>query len=436
MHWVGSLTMTDTPNEAATAGEPAAQTTGSSRRTILVRVSGRDRPGITAALLEIMARGRVELFDMEQVVVRERLTLDLLVGVDADDDVLKDLLFYGWEHGVGIDFEVVEDTSQRASLPRFAVTVIGPTLRPEQLRAVADAIVEGGGNIDRIVRLSRYPVVSFELVVVGGDLDRMRESLVVAAAREAGMDIAIQRESLERRAKRLVVLDVDSTLIQDEAIELLAEEAGCRDEVQAITERAMAGELDFEASLRQRVALLQGLDVAVLERVRQRIRLTPGARTFVRTLKRLGFRIAIVSGGFTAVTDHLRDELGIDHAAANQLEIVDGVLTGRLVGPVVDRAGKARILREVAAAEGIPTEQTVAVGDGANDLDMLAAAGLGIAFNAKPVVREAADTTVSVPYLDAILFLLGIRRDDVEAADAEDPAVADGRIPVPGTPPL
>lgn len=436
MHWVGSLTMTDTPNEAATAGEPAAQTTGSSRRTILVRVSGRDRPGITAALLEIMARGRVELFDMEQVVVRERLTLDLLVGVDADDDVLKDLLFYGWEHGVGIDFEVVEDTSQRASLPRFAVTVIGPTLRPQQLRAVADAIVEGGGNIDRIVRLSRYPVVSFELVVVGGDLDRMRESLVVAAAREAGMDIAIQRESLERRAKRLVVLDVDSTLIQDEAIELLAEEAGCRDEVQAITERAMAGELDFEASLRQRVALLQGLDVAVLERVRQRIRLTPGARTFVRTLKRLGFRIAIVSGGFTAVTDHLRDELGIDHAAANQLEIVDGVLTGRLVGPVVDRAGKARILREVAAAEGIPTEQTVAVGDGANDLDMLAAAGLGIAFNAKPVVREAADTTVSVPYLDAILFLLGIRRDDVEAADAEDPAVADGRIPVPGTPPL
>lgn len=436
MHWVGSLTMTDTPNEAATAGEPAAQTTGSSRRTILVRVSGRDRPGITAALLEIMARGRVELFDMEQVVVRERLTLDLLVGVDADDDVLKDLLFYGWEHGVGIDFEVVEDTSQRASLPRFAVTVIGPTLRPQQLRAVADAIVEGGGNIDRIVRLSRYPVVSFELVVVGGDLDRMRESLVVAAAREAGMDIAIQRESLERRAKRLVVLDVDSTLIQDEAIELLAEEAGCRDEVQAITERAMAGELDFEASLRQRVALLQGLDVAVLERVRQRIRLTPGARTFVRTLKRLGFRIAIVSGGFTAVTDHLRDELGIDHAAANQLEIVDGVLTGRLVGPIVDRAGKARILREVAAAEGIPTEQTVAVGDGANDLDMLAAAGLGIAFNAKPVVREAADTTVSVPYLDAILFLLGIRRDDVEAADAEDPAVADRRIPVPGTPPL
>lgn len=436
MHWVGSLTMTDTPNEAASAGEPAAQTTGSSRRTILVRVSGRDRPGITAALLEIMARGRVELFDMEQVVVRERLTLDLLVGVDADDDVLKDLLFYGWEHGVGIDFEVVEDTSQRASLPRFAVTVIGPTLRPQQLRAVADAIVEGGGNIDRIVRLSRYPVVSFELVVVGGDLDRMRESLVVAAAREAGMDIAIQRESLERRAKRLVVLDVDSTLIQDEAIELLAEEAGCRDEVQAITERAMAGELDFEASLRQRVALLQGLDVAVLERVRQRIRLTPGARTFVRTLKRLGFRIAIVSGGFTAVTDHLRDELGIDHAAANQLEIVDGVLTGRLVGPIVDRAGKARILREVAAAEGIPTEQTVAVGDGANDLDMLAAAGLGIAFNAKPVVREAADTTVSVPYLDAILFLLGIRRDDVEAADAEDPAVADRRIPVPGTPPL
>ncbi|MBW3619609.1 MAG: phosphoserine phosphatase SerB, partial [Actinobacteria bacterium] len=244
-------------------------------------------------------------------------------------------------------------------------------------------------------------------------------------------------ESLERRAKRLVVMDVDSTLIQDEVIELLAEEAGCAEEVRSVTERAMAGELDFETSLRQRVALLEGLDVAVFDDVRRRLRLTPGARTFVRTLKRIGFKVAIVSGGFTVFTDALKDELGLDHAVANELEIVDGRVTGRLVGPIVDRARKARILEELAALEGVSTDQTVAVGDGANDLDMLAAAGLGIAFNAKPVVREAADTSLSFPYLDAILFVLGVRREDVERADGSDPTVVkDGLIPVPGTPPV
>ena len=407
------------------------------RRTVLVRVSGRDRPGITVGLLDVMAGADVDVYDMEQVVVRERLTLDILISVPPGNDVLKELLFYGWEQDIQLDFEVVEDTSQRAALPRFAVTVIGTELTAERLRAVAQAIADGGGNIDRIVRLSRYPVVSYELVVVAGDHATMRERLVAAAASEPGMDIAIQRESLERRAKRLVVMDVDSTLIQDEVIELLAEEAGCRDEVRAITERAMRGELDFEASLRERVRSLAGLPVEALDRARDRIRLTPGARTFVRTLKRLGYRVAIVSGGFTVVTDHLRRELGIDHAVANELEVVDGRLTGELIGRVVDRKRKAEVLLDVARREGISPEQTVAIGDGANDLDMLAAAGLGIAFNAKPAVREAADTTVSVPYLDAVLFLLGIRRDDVEQADADDPALpARDEIPVPGTPPL
>ncbi|MFP5310717.1 MAG: phosphoserine phosphatase SerB [Actinomycetes bacterium] len=408
----------------------------SDRHTVLVRVSGRDRPGITAGLLGHLAAGDVEVYDMEQVVVRERLTLDVLVSVGARDDVLKELLFWAWEAGVQVEFEVVEDTSQRATMPRFVVTVIGRALSADDLRAVAEAIASGGGNIDRILRLSRYPVVSFELVVVDGDMDAMRAALIgVAAARP--IDLAIQRESLERRAKRLVVLDVDSTLIQDEVIELLAAEAGVLAEVADITARAMAGELDFEGSLRERVALLEGLEVAALDRVRERITLTAGARTFVRTLKRLGFKVAIVSGGFTAFTDALAAQLGIDHAVANELEVVDGRLTGGLVGPVVDRARKAAVLREVAAAEDIGLEQTVAVGDGANDLDMLAAAGLGIAFNAKPVVREVADTTVSVPYLDAVLFLLGIRRDEVEQADAADPTLPHGApIPVPGTPPV
>jgi phosphoserine phosphatase len=271
---------------------------------------------------------------------------------------------------------------------------------------------------------------------VAGDIDRMRAELVQASAAH-GVDVAIQRESLERRAKRLVVLDVDSTLIQDEVIELLAEEAGCREEVADITRRAMAGELDFAASLNERVARLAGTPADALDRVGDRVRLTPGARTFVRTLKRLGYTVAIVSGGFTAITDRLAVQLGIDHAVANELEVVDGVLTGRLVGQVVDRPGKAAVLRRIAAAEQVPLEQTVAIGDGANDLDMLATAGLGIAFNAKPVVREAADTAVSVPYLDAILFLLGIRRDEVEAADAEDPEIeGEPLMPVPGNPPV
>jgi phosphoserine phosphatase len=407
------------------------------RRTLLVRVSGRDRPGITAGLLGVMATSDVDVYDMEQVVVRERLTLDVLIALGEDDGVLKELLFYAWENDIHLEFEVVEETSRRASLPRFAVTVLGQELGPARLAAVTRAIADGGGNIDRILRLSRYPVRSFEFVVVGGDQDAMREALVAAAAAEQGMDIALQPERLERRGKRLVVLDVDSTLIQDEVIDLLADEAGCVDEVRAITERAMAGELDFETSLRERARLLAGLEAAALERVRDRITLTPGARTFVRTLKRMGLKVAIVSGGFTFFTEHLAALLDLDHAAANELEVVDGELTGEVVGPVVDRAFKAEFLRRTAAHEGIAVEQTVAVGDGANDLDMLAVAGLGIAFNAKPVVRDVADTTVSVPYLDAILFLLGIRRDEVEAADAADPDVGpQEEIPVAGTPPV
>jgi phosphoserine phosphatase len=407
------------------------------RRTVLVRVSGRDRPGITAGLLGVMAGTDVDVFDMEQVVVRERLTLDILVSLGEDDGVLKDLLFYAWERDIHLEFELVEPTSQRASMPRFAVTVIGQQLGPSRLGAVTRAIADGGGNIDRIVRLSRYPVLSYEFEVVGGDQDRMRAALVDAAHAEQGMDIAIQPGNLERRSKRLVLMDVDSTLIQDEVIELLAEEAGCVDDVRAITERAMAGELDFEASLRERVRLLAGLDADVLDRVRERMRLTPGARTFVRTLRRMGLKVGIVSGGFRFFTDHLAGELGLDHAAANELEVVDGRLTGEVVGPVVDRAYKARFLAEIADAEGISLDQTVAVGDGANDLDMLSVAGLGIAFNAKQVVKEVADTTVSVPFLDAVLFLLGVRRDEVEAADAADPEVAPAdEIPVPGTPPV
>jgi phosphoserine phosphatase len=240
---------------------------------------------------------------------------------------------------------------------------------------------------------------------------------------ELGVDIAVQRAGLDRRAMRLVVMDVDSTLLQDEAIELLADRAGCQTEVAELTAAAMRGDIDFAAALRQRVALLAGLDAAVIDDVVTVLRLAPGARTLIRTLKRLGYRCGIVTGGFTQFTDWLMVELGLDFAEANTLDIADGKLTGRVIGPVVDRAGKERALRRFAAEAGVPLSQTVAVGDGANDLDMISAAGLGIAFNAKPAVRDAADTSLSVPHLDAILYLLGISRDDVEAADAEDAAL-------------
>jgi phosphoserine phosphatase len=223
---------------------------------------------------------------------------------------------------------------------------------------------------------------------------------------------------------RLVVMDVDSTLLQDEAIDLLAARAGCAAEVSALTAAAMRGEIDYARALRERVALLAGLDAGVLDELTDKLRLTPGARTLVRTLKRLGYRCGIVSGGFTQITDRLTAELGLDYAAANTLEIAGGRLTGRIIGELIDRPGKERMLRQFAAEAGVPLSQTVAVGDGANDLDMISAAGLGIAFNAKPAVRSAADTSVSVPHLDAILYLLGISRDDVEAADAADIAFA------------
>ena len=400
--------------------------------TILARISGLDGPGITAGLMEVLAQGECTLYDVEQVVLRDRLSLSVLISVPDGQPTVRDVLFYAWEKGLQADFEVVDEDTSAPVKPRFAVTVIGAQISPDAFGAVANAIASAGGNIDSIERLSRYPVISYELAVSGGDQTAMRSSLLVTSAGH-DVDVAVQAEGLTRRSKRLIVLDVDSTLIQDEGIDLLAEEAGVADAVAELTTRAMTGEIDFAESLTQRVALLRDLPVDALERVWERIRLTPGARTFVRTLHRMGMKIAIVSGGFTVFTERLKADLGLDHAFANQLEISNGRLTGRLTGPPIDRARKASILMEVARIEGIPLDQTVAIGDGANDLDMLAVAGLGIAFNAKPVVRDAAHTAVSVPYLDAILFLLGIRREEVEAADDGE---APDRIPIAGLPPV
>jgi phosphoserine phosphatase len=389
--------------------------------TLLVTVTGRDRPGVTSALFESLARHDVTVLDVEQVVIRGRLVLGVLLRgarqLEAPvraalDDALSPL-------AMEVEVAAGDDDGAGRGKGRSHVTVLGHPLRPAAMAGIAGVIADYGGNIDRIVRIARYPVTAVELEVSGIDPVELRTRLALSTAR-LGVDVAVERSGLQRRAKRLVVLDVDSTLVQGEVIEMLAAHAGCADEVGAVTERAMRGELDFAESLRARVRLLAGLDARALDDVRRDLVLAPGARTFVRTLKRLDYRLAIVSGGFTQVTDALVADLGIDYAAANTLEVVDGRLTGNLLGEVVDRAGKAAALERFAAQAGVPVSQTVAIGDGANDLDMLARAGLGIAFNAKPVVRQAADTALTVPYLDAILFLLGISREEIEAADAEE----------------
>jgi phosphoserine phosphatase len=387
-------------------------------RTLLITLTGTDRPGVTSTVFSTLAAFGVAVLDIEQIVLRRRLVLGVLVTVPRDWKALRDAV---QRVGSELEMQVEVDRGTGDNRPRpegrSHVTVLGTPLRPAAVAAIAGRIADTGANIDRIERMARYPVTAIELHVSGVDPDRLRATLAAEAAVQA-VDVAVQPANLLRHGMRLVVMDVDSTLVQGEVIEMLAAEAGCLEEVAAVTEAAMRGEVDFETSLRRRVALLAGLEVTALDRVYDALQLAPGARTLVRTLKRLGYRFAIVSGGFTAVTERIASDLGIDFAAANELEVADGRLTGRLVGPVLDRAGKADALRRFAAASGVSIGATVAVGDGANDLDMLAAAGLGIAFNAKPLVQQAADTAVNVPYLDAIVYLLGISREEVEAADA------------------
>ena len=383
----------------------------SSGDTILVRVTGPDRPGITAQLMQVLAASGAGMHDVEQILIRGRLTLSLIITVPKGQDLIKDLLMFGWEQQMEVDFEIVDSTPSERSLG-LVVTLLGHDVTPSQFGSIASEVAKHGGNIDRIVRLARKPVMAYELLISGDDLRALQDALLQLGA-GLDCDVAVNREGLSRRAKHLIVIDVDSTLIQDEVIDLIADEAGCGAEVAAVTARAMAGELDFTESLIERVKLLEGLDSSAFETVRSRVRMTPGARTFIGTLQRMGYKTAIVSGGFTGVTDWLAADLGIDHAVANRLEVVDGKLTGRVIGKIIDRNGKAEALERIAAEEGIPVDQVVAVGDGANDLDMLNTAGLGVAFNAKALVQEAADAAVNVPYLDALLFILGVRSEDI-----------------------
>ena len=400
-------------------------------RTLLVTISGTDRPGVTRAIFTSMASHPVHVTDMEQLVVRGRLILVVLVSIDshiADSeaaDILHETRTAVRMAASALDLEVstVPGAAERTTNLRdkFQVIVMGDPLSAEAISRVSASIAELGGNIDRIHRVAAYPVTAIRFEGSGAHPDNMRRELASVSA-ECQIDISVQDVSLEARGQYLVVMDVDSTLIQDEVVDLLAEHAGVGDQVSKITERAMNGEIDFAQSLRERVGLLAGLPESVIEQVRHQVRLTPGARTLCRTLNRLGYRIVLVSGGFINVIGPIAAELGVSEVRANTLEIADGKITGELLGPIVDRVGKRNALEDVARRHAIPRRRIIAIGDGANDIDMLEAAGLGVAFNAKKALQDRADTAVNLPYLDSILYLLGITREEIEAADAQEPA--------------
>ncbi len=388
--------------------------------TLLAILSGRDRPGVTASLFDALAHTPCEVLDIQQIVVRGRLVLAVLLGLDAGTVGDTRAILHAEAGRLGMEIETVPGASIARKDPerrRIHVTVMAAHLPPRAVAELARRMADRGWNIDRIRRIASYPVTAVVFEGSGENIADLRRELSEAAPL-LGVDVAVQHAGLDRRGQRLVVMDVDSTLIQDEVIDLLAERAGVLDEVAEITERAMRGEIDFAESLKERVALLAGLPAEALEETARRIRLTPGARTLCRTLRRLGFRVCLVSGGFREVIAPLAEQLDIDGLRANALEIVEGRLTGRVTGVIVDRHGKREALEEFAREFGIPVARTIAIGDGANDLDMLDAAGLGIAFNAKPVVQAAADTAVNAPYLDSVLFLLGITREEIEEADA------------------
>jgi phosphoserine phosphatase len=397
---------------------------------VLITTTGPDKPGVSSVLFAVLSRHDVDVLDVEQVVIRGQLVLGVLAGVYRDPEGLQEYVEQAMA-SVGMQVEVKIGSAigadPFATGRRDSTHVLLMLGRPVTARAFSDVarrLAALDVNIDSIRSVADYPVTGLELYASLAqdtpEADAALRAALADAAVESGIDISVERAGLARRAKRLVVFDVDSTLIQGEVIEMLGAHAGVEPQVREITEAAMRGELNFGESLERRVALLEGLPETVLDEVAAAIELTPGARTTIRTLKRMGFRCGVVSGGFTKIIESLVDDLGLDFAAANQLEVVDGKLTGRVIGEIVDRAGKATALRRFAEEYEISLEQCVAVGDGANDIDMLSVAGMGVAFNAKPALREVADTALSHPYLDAVLFLLGVTRSEIEAADAAD----------------
>ena len=397
---------------------------------VLITTTGTDKPGVSSALFAVLTRHGVDVLDVEQVVIRGQLVLGVLVEVQSDPEALQEAVEQAMATvSMRVEVRIGEAIGDDPFAPArrgstHVVVVLGHPVSARGFSEVARRLAALDVNIDAIRSIADYPVTGLQIdVSVAEDTEEAEQelrSLLVDVASTVSLDISVERVGLARRAKRLVVFDVDSTLVQGEVIEMLAAHAGIEDKVKEITDAAMRGELNFTESLVQRVALLEGVPESAMDEVADALVLAPGARTTVRTLKRLGYHVGVVSGGFTRIVERLAEQLGLEFFAANELEVVDGELTGRVVGEVVDRKAKADNLRRFAAKFDVPLAQCIAVGDGANDIDMLGAAGMGVAFNAKPALREVADTSLSFPYLDAVLFMLGVTRAEVEAADAGD----------------
>lgn len=405
------------------------------KEIILLNISGQDKPGVTSSITSILARFDIDILDIGQAVIHNTLSLGILIGVPAraeSSSLLRDVLFKAHEMDMNIRFEPVTVDEYNSWVgeqgkSRHIITLLARKITAEHIGKVTQTAADHGLNIDNISRLSgRVSVdasaqesngektracVEFSVRGAPADSAQLREEFLRIAS-DLDVDIAFQKDDIYRRNRRLVVFDMDSTLIEAEVIDELAKEAGVGEQVAEITEAAMRGEIDFTESFTRRMALLKGLDESVLERIAHSLPLTEGVEELVSKLKALGFKTAILSGGFNYFGNHLQQKMGFDYVYANELEIVDGKVTGNVTGTVVDGKRKAELLREIAAKEGVSLEQTIAVGDGANDLPMLSIAGLGIAFRAKPLVRQNAKQAISTLGLDGILYLIGFRDRD------------------------
>ena len=402
------------------------------REIILINITGKDKPGLTSSLTHILAQYEVTILDIGQAVIHDYLSLGILVeipSVHASSSILKDLLFKAHKLGIQIQFSAIDAESYATWASEYGqqsriITLLGRRLTAVQLAKVATAIAENNLNIDVITRLSgrillngpeSLPKACVQFTVSGTQADptRLRADLL-KISEETGIDISSHTDDIYRHARKLVVFDMDSTLIQAEVIDILAQQAGAGEEVAKITAATMRGEMDFKESLTRRVALLKGLDEKALAQVARQLVLTEGAERLVNTLKRLGFKIGIISGGFDYFGDYLQRKLGLDYVFANVLEIENGRVTGNITGDIIDGPKKAEILRTITTVENISLQQTIAVGDGANDLPMISIAGLGIAFHAKPVVKENVENSISSIGLDGLLYLMGISEREIQ----------------------